>query len=101
CSLGDVTNDDSCYEKAIEVSNNKSARAKRSLARSAYNRGDYETSKIMLGAALALNSLYPDGWFALGSAALKAKDVDKALVGFTKAVQLYSLQLFCSLSIPN
>jgi len=26
--LGDVTNDDSCYEKAIEVSNNKSARAK-------------------------------------------------------------------------
>ena len=23
CSLGDVTNDDSCYEKAIEVSNNK------------------------------------------------------------------------------
>ncbi|CAK7338879.1 unnamed protein product [Dovyalis caffra] len=88
CSLGDVTNDDSCYDKAIEVSNNKSARAKRSLARSAYNRGDYETSKIMWGAALALNSLYPDGWFALGSAALKARDVDKALVGFTKAVQL-------------
>lgn len=87
CSLGDVTNDDSCYEKAIEVSNNKSARAKRSLARSAYNRGDYETSKIMWEAALALNSLYPDGWFALGSAALKARDVDKALVGFTKAVQ--------------
>lgn len=87
CSLGDVTNDDSCYEKALEVSNNKSARAKRSLARSAYNRGDYETSKIMWEAALALNSLYPDGWFALGSAALKARDVDKALVGFTKAVQ--------------
>uniref|UniRef100_A0A6N2LES6 Uncharacterized protein n=1 Tax=Salix viminalis TaxID=40686 RepID=A0A6N2LES6_SALVM len=87
CSLGDVTNDDSCYDKAIEVSNNKSARAKRSLARSAYNRGDYETSKIMWEAALALNSLYPDGWFALGSAALKARDVDKALVGFTKAVQ--------------
>lgn len=28
CSLGDITNDDSCYEKALEVSNNKSARAK-------------------------------------------------------------------------
>lgn len=66
---------------------------------------------------MALNSLYPDGWFALGAAALKvsmlflvqfsgilfylcrfwnllmkilvqARDVDKALDGFTRAVQL-------------
>ena len=28
CSLGDITNDDACYEKALEVSNNRSARAK-------------------------------------------------------------------------
>ncbi|XP_024041240.1 tetratricopeptide repeat protein 27 isoform X4 [Citrus clementina] len=88
CSLGDVTNNDACYEKALEVSNDKSARAKRSLARSAYNRGEYETSKILWEAAMALNSLYPDGWFALGAAALKARDVEKALDGFTRAVQL-------------
>ncbi|KDP35721.1 hypothetical protein JCGZ_10493 [Jatropha curcas] len=88
CSLGDVTNNDSCYEKALEISNNKSARAKRSLARSAYNRGDYETSKILWESAMALNSLYPDGWFALGAAALKSRDIDKALDGFTRAVQL-------------
>ncbi|GLT80646.1 hypothetical protein SLA2020_520750 [Shorea laevis] len=88
CSLGDVTDSDSCYEKALEVSNNKSARAKRSLARSAYNRGDYQTSKILWESAMALNSLYPDGWFALGAAALKARDVEKALDAFTHAVQL-------------
>ncbi|KAH9707024.1 TPR REGION domain-containing protein [Citrus sinensis] len=88
CSLGDVTNNDACYEKALEVSNDKSARAKRSLARSAYNIGEYETSKILWEAAMALNSLYPDGWFALGAAALKARDVEKALDGFTRAVQL-------------
>lgn len=88
CSLGDVTNNDSCYEKALEVSNNRSARAKRSLARSAYNRGEYETSKMLWESAMALNSLYPDGWFALGAAALKARDVEKALDGFTRAVQL-------------
>ncbi|GKV20826.1 hypothetical protein SLEP1_g30887 [Rubroshorea leprosula] len=88
CSLGDVTNSDSCYEKALQVSNNKSARAKRSLARSAYNRGDYQTSKILWESAMALNSLYPDGWFALGAAALKARDVEKALDAFTHAVQL-------------
>ncbi|XP_022134957.1 tetratricopeptide repeat protein 27 homolog [Momordica charantia] len=88
CSLGDVTNSDACYEKALEVSNNRSARAKRSLARSAYNRGDYETSKILWESAMALNSLYPDGWFALGAAALKARDIETALDGFTRAVQL-------------
>ncbi|KAH9707165.1 TPR REGION domain-containing protein [Citrus sinensis] len=33
----------------------------RSLARSAYNRGEYETSKILWEAAMGLNSLYPDG----------------------------------------
>lgn len=27
CSLGDVTNNDACYEKALEVSENKPARA--------------------------------------------------------------------------
>ncbi|GAY45939.1 hypothetical protein CUMW_093170, partial [Citrus unshiu] len=82
CSLGGVTNNDACYEKALEVSNDKS------LARSAYNRGEYETSKILREAAMALNSLYPDGWFALGAAALKARDVEKALDVFTRAVQL-------------
>ncbi|XP_009597932.1 uncharacterized protein [Nicotiana tomentosiformis] len=88
CSLGDVTNDDKCYEKAQEVSGNKSARAQRSLARSAYNRGEYEKSKDLWESAMAMNSMYPDGWFALGAAALKARDVEKALDGFTRAVQL-------------
>ncbi|XP_076948478.1 uncharacterized protein LOC143620734 [Bidens hawaiensis] len=88
CSLGDVTNNDSCYEKALEVSENKSVRAKRSLARSAYNRGEYEKSKLLWESAMGLNSLYPDGWFALGAAALKARDLDKALDAFTRAVQI-------------
>ncbi|KAK4422094.1 Tetratricopeptide repeat-containing protein trd-1 [Sesamum alatum] len=88
CSLGDVTNNDASYEKALEVSGNRSARALRSLARSAYNRGDYEKSKLLWESAMALNSMHPDGWFALGAAALKARDVDKALDAFTRAVQL-------------
>ncbi|GAB4853470.1 hypothetical protein Ancab_017660 [Ancistrocladus abbreviatus] len=88
CSLGDVTNNDACYQKALEFSNNRFARAKRSLAHSAYNRGDYEASKTLWESAMALNSLYPDGWFALGAAALKARDIEKALDGFTRAVQL-------------
>ncbi|GMI88685.1 hypothetical protein like AT5G17270 [Hibiscus trionum] len=88
CSLGDITHSDACYEKALEVSNDRSARAKRSLAYNAYGRGEYEKSKILWESALALNSLYSNGWFALGAAALKARDIEKALDGFTRAVQL-------------
>ncbi|KAM5550824.1 hypothetical protein ABKV19_027262 [Rosa sericea] len=88
CSLGDVNNDDACFKKALQVSNDKSAQAKRSLACSAYNRGEYRTSKLLWQSAMALNSLYPDGWFALGAAALKDGDIEKALDGFTRAVQL-------------
>lgn len=88
CSLGDSTNDDAGYEKALEVSGNRSARAFRSLARSAYNRGDYAKSKLLWESAMSLNSMHPEGWFALGAAALKARDVVKALDAFTRAVQL-------------
>ncbi|RCV10617.1 hypothetical protein SETIT_2G124700v2 [Setaria italica] len=88
CSLGDVTNNDDHYKKALEVSNNKSARAMRSLARSAYNRNDFNTSKILWESALSLNSLVPDGWFAYGTAAWKDKDLDKAVDAFSRAVQI-------------
>ncbi|XP_073053469.1 uncharacterized protein [Primulina eburnea] len=88
CSLGDSTNDDASYEKALEVSGNRSARAFRSLARSAYNRGDYAKSKLLWESAMSLNSIHPEGWFAFGAASLKARDVDKALDAFTRAVQL-------------
>ncbi|KAL6639411.1 hypothetical protein ACP70R_023141 [Stipagrostis hirtigluma subsp. patula] len=88
CSLGDVTNNDDHYKKALEVSNNKSARAMRSLARSAYNRNDFYTSKILWESALALNSLFPDGWFAYGTAAWKDKDLGKAVDAFSRAVQI-------------
>ncbi|KAF6159495.1 hypothetical protein GIB67_032266 [Kingdonia uniflora] len=110
CSFGDVTKKDTHYEKALEVSNNRSARAKRSLARSAYNKGNYEVSKVLcfhlmldlygkcnvfgeaktlifcaltlIGvlrnpyreAAMALNSLHPDGWFALGAIGIVAQE---------------------------
>ncbi|KAL1188076.1 putative UDP-N-acetylglucosamine--peptide N-acetylglucosaminyltransferase SEC [Cardamine amara subsp. amara] len=88
CSLGDVTINDSCYERALEVSNDKSVRAKRALARSAYNQGDFQKSKMLWEAAMALNSLYPDGWLNLGLAAWKAGDEQKALGALTSAVQL-------------
>ncbi|XP_047182528.1 tetratricopeptide repeat protein 27 homolog [Vigna umbellata] len=88
CSLGDTTANDAYYEKALEVSNNRSARAKCSLARNAYCRGEYVRSKILWESAMSMNSMYPNGWFSFGAAALKAQDKEKALDAFTRAVQL-------------
>ncbi|XP_047085132.1 tetratricopeptide repeat protein 27 homolog [Lolium rigidum] len=88
CSLGDATNNDDHYKKALEVSNKKSARALRSLARSAYNKNDFYASKFFWESALALNSLHPDGWFAYGTSAWKDKDLEKAVDAFSRAVQI-------------
>ncbi|KAG2398668.1 uncharacterized protein HKW66_Vig0088510 [Vigna angularis] len=88
CSLGDLTDNDACFEKALEVSNNRSSRAKRSMAQSAYKRGDYNKSILLWESALAVNSMDPDDWFKLGTAAVKAQDTGKALDAFTRVIQL-------------
>ncbi|KAG6541077.1 hypothetical protein Mapa_017567 [Marchantia paleacea] len=88
CSLGDVIMDDECYNKAWEFSGYHFARAQRSLARTAYNKHNYTKAIEHWDLALSLNPLYPDGWFALGSSATKAKDLDKAVHAFTRQVQL-------------
>nr|XP_024385943.1 tetratricopeptide repeat protein 27 homolog isoform X2 [Physcomitrium patens] len=88
CSLGDVTLSDDCYRKAWEVSNQHYARAQRSLGRTSYSRKEYAKSMEHWKLALKLNPLHPDGWFALGSAAVQANDVDTAINAFTRSVQL-------------
>ncbi|QCE13580.1 superkiller protein 3 [Vigna unguiculata] len=88
CSLGDITENDACFEKALEVSNNRSYTAKRSMAKSAYKRGDYYTSIILWDSAIAMNSMDSEGWFGLGKAALKAPETGKALDAFTRVIQL-------------
>ncbi|KAL3697661.1 hypothetical protein R1sor_011737 [Riccia sorocarpa] len=88
CSLGDVIMDDECYSKAWEFSGHHFTRAQRSLARSAYNKHKYTESVQHWELALALNPLHPDGWFSLGSSAIKARDLDKAVYAFTRQVQL-------------
>ncbi|KAI8544710.1 hypothetical protein RHMOL_Rhmol08G0316900 [Rhododendron molle] len=99
CSLGDITSNYACYEKALEVSGNRSARAKVTLFLAFHKQysclfhvnllvNPFPPPPFPLEAAMALNALYPDGWVALGTAALKAGDVEKAMDAFTSAVQL-------------
>ncbi|KAK9803992.1 hypothetical protein WJX72_011120 [[Myrmecia] bisecta] len=87
CALGDLTLDDAAYETAWERSGHHSTRAQRSLARSAHRRKEYAKSAKHWEKALAINPLFPDGWFALGYCALKTGDYARAVQAYTRCAQ--------------
>ncbi len=86
CTLGDLRLDDAHYHHALEVSNGRSVRAMRSLARSAMNRKEFDQAAVHWEAALAFNPLHEQGWFALGYCCLKHGDHTRALQAFTRCV---------------
>ena len=90
CALGDVTRDDSCYVEAWKRSGQRHARAQRSLAASAMRSDDYASAIDHWEKALALNPLYPSGWFAVGYCYMREDREDEALQAFTRVTQLDS-----------
>lgn len=88
CALGDALEDEQYYWKAWEVSDEKNARAKRSLARRAALREDWAAAADHWMSALAINPLFPDGWFAGGYACLKCDRTDEALAAFVRCTQI-------------
>lgn len=80
--------DDKFYHEAWERSQHRSARAQRSLARSANRRSDFEAAAEHWELALQLNPLHADGWFSLGWAYMKVKDYQKAMNALTRAAQM-------------
>lgn len=89
CTLGDLTMDDDFYRHAWEVSGQKSARAQRSLARSAMRSGDYQTAQQHWEKAVAISPLFSgETWFSLGWCCIKTKNAHKALIALTRAAQM-------------
>ena len=84
CALGDATGDESHYRTAWEVSERRSARAQRSLARGASGRADWPACAAAWELALAINPLHPEGWFGLGYAAMQTGDDARALAAFSR-----------------
>jgi tetratricopeptide (TPR) repeat protein len=87
CALGDALDDESAYEKALEVSGGRSARASRSLARRAAAREDWPAAAARWSDAMRVNPLFPEGWFSCGYALLKARREDEALSAFVRCTQ--------------
>lgn len=88
CTLGDLVDSDEHYLKAWESSNKRSARAQRSLARSAMRREDFALASDCWERALALSPLHLEAWFSLGWCNLKTSNLDKAAAALTRLVQM-------------
>lgn len=59
CMQGDIKRDVTCYSKAWETSNQKCARAMRSLARDFFYKNDFVTAIECYQKAFKINMLYP------------------------------------------
>ena len=87
CALGDATEEEEHYATAWRVSAGRSARAQRCLARGAARRQDWAACATAWRAALGVNSLHADGWFALGFAEMQLGKDAAALAAFSRVAQ--------------
>ncbi|RAK75011.1 tetratricopeptide repeat protein [Aspergillus fijiensis CBS 313.89] len=90
CILGDIDTDAGMYERAWEVSNQRYARAQRSLARHylTLKPPALEKAEEAYRKSLDINRLNHSAWFALGCVQLELHRWDDAIFSFTRTVQL-------------
>jgi len=88
CTLGDLVDSEEHYHTAWSCSNGRSARAQRSLARSAMRREDFVLASDCWERALALSPLHLEAWFSLGWCNLKSTNYEKAASALTRLVQM-------------
>jgi tetratricopeptide (TPR) repeat protein len=90
CILGDIDNDEAMYERAWEVSNQRYARAQRSLAR-LYLKAQppaLDKAESAYRKSLKINPLNHGAWFAMGCVQLNLEQWGDAIESFTRTVQL-------------
>lgn len=88
CILGDIDQLPEMYEKAWEVSDQRYARAQRSLGRFYFTARNYEKSTTAYEKSLKANQLHHGSWFALGCALLELAEFKRAAEAFSRCVQL-------------
>ncbi|KAK4506103.1 hypothetical protein PRZ48_004068 [Zasmidium cellare] len=88
CILGDIDHSVEMYERAWEVSNQRYARAQRSIGRHFFSAGDMVRAAEAYSKSLKVNQLNQQSWFALGCALLELAQFEKAAEAFSRCVQL-------------
>uniref|UniRef100_A0A914HCM9 Uncharacterized protein n=1 Tax=Globodera rostochiensis TaxID=31243 RepID=A0A914HCM9_GLORO len=88
CLLGDVTDDAECYRKAIRISDDKSFRARFSLAQHLLHRKHYAETIEHYSRAVQIQPLRLLAWFNLGFAAMNCRDFRTASQAFHRCVDI-------------
>ncbi|KAG8881785.1 hypothetical protein FRB97_009120 [Tulasnella sp. 331] len=90
CLLGDLQPEKASenYQKAWEISGEKSGRAMRSLGGHFFAKGKYVEAIPCLQKAAAINPLLSRTWFILGCALVHEEDWQKARDAFTRCVAI-------------
>ncbi|KAM0692671.1 hypothetical protein Q7P36_007226 [Cladosporium allicinum] len=88
CILGDIDSSPEMWEKAWEVSNNRYARAQRSLGRHYIAANDFIKAALAYSKALTVDKLNQPAWFAFGCTLLELSQFERAVEAFTRCVQL-------------
>ena len=88
CILGDLENSTAAYERAWEVSNQRYARAQRSLGKHYSKNGELSKAGTAYARSLKVNPQNHVIWFALGCIKLEQEDWTGSVDAFGRAVQI-------------
>ena len=88
CILGDLERSTTAYERAWEVSNQRYARAQRSLGKYYSTSGELNKADIAYSKSLKVNPQNHAIWFALGCVRLQQENWPGAVQAFGRAVQV-------------
>lgn len=88
CILGDLEHSTTAYERAWEISNQRYARAQRSLGKYYSANGELDKACTAYARSLKVNSQNHAIWFALGCIRLQQEDWAGAVDAFGQAVQI-------------
>lgn len=88
CILGDLEKSTAAYERAWEISNQRYARAQRSLGKYYLANGELDSASTAYARSLKVNPQNHAVWFALGCIKLQEEDWAGAADAFARAVQI-------------
>jgi tetratricopeptide (TPR) repeat protein len=86
-SLADLTRKEEYYDRAWEISKGRFPRAKRTLGKICYDRGDFEACITHLDLALSVHPLVATAWYLKGLACMRLERWDEAIESFVRCVQ--------------
>ncbi len=86
-ALADLTEDTALYEEAWELSEGRYARAKRTLAKICFDKGDMEACVKHAILALEVQPLVSTAWYIKGLACIRLERYEEALNAFGRCIQ--------------